>query len=120
RVKFVFTGDTEWEIVGVVGNESVRTLDTPNIPALYFHDETDRMLNLVIRSSARTGLEPAVRATISSISPDIPIREFATMQRLVAQSPITFIHRYPAILLAGFGSLALILALVGIYGVVAY
>jgi putative ABC transport system permease protein len=78
------------------------------------------MLNLVIRTNASTGLEPAVRAAITSLSPDIPVREFATMQQLVAQSPATFIHRYPAILLTGFGSLALILALVGIYGVVAY
>jgi predicted permease len=120
HVTFIFTGNTEWEIVGVVGNESVRTLDTPNLAALYFHDETDRVLNLVIRSNASTGLEPTVRAAITSLSPDIPIRAFATMQQLVAQSPVTFIHRYPAILSAGFGGLALILALVGIYGVAAY
>jgi putative ABC transport system permease protein len=120
HVKFAFTGDTQFEIVGVVGNESVRTLDTPNLPALYFHAGGDRGVNLVIRTNATTGIEPAVRAAIAALNPDVPVQKFATMQQLIAESPMTFIHRYPAILLSGFGVLALILALVGIYGVVAY
>jgi predicted permease len=120
HVRFAFTGDTQWEIVGVAGNESVRTLDTPNVPALYFFDESDRGFNLVIRTRATTGLDQAVRSAINTINPNAPVTELVSMQRLMAESPATFTHRYPAILLSGFGLLALLLALVGIYGVVTY
>lgn len=120
HVKFVFTGDTQWEVVGVVGNESVQTLDAPDLPALYFYDETDRGINLVIRTSDASALDQEVRAAIRTINPNVPVSGVATMQQLMDDSPFTFVHRYPAILLSGFGVLALVLALVGIYGVVAY
>ena len=120
HLKFAFTGNTEWEIVGVVGNESVRTLDTPNLPVFYFHYGGDRGLNFVMRTKAPEGMDQAIRAAVASVDPDVPVQEVATLQQVLAQSPVTFVHRYPAILLSGFGVLALLLALVGIYGVVAY
>ncbi len=120
RLKFMFTGKTEWEIVGVVGNESVRTLDTPNIPAFYFHYSSDRGLNLVIRTTTPAAVIPEIRSAIASLDPNVPVPEPITMQQVIDDSPSTFVHRYPAILLSGFGMLALVLALVGIYGVVSY
>lgn len=120
HLKFAFTGDTEWEIVGVVGNESVRTLDAPNLPVFYFHYGSDRGLNLVIRTQATAGLDQALRSAVASIDPNVPVEEVSTIQQVLADSPVTFVHRYPAILLSGFGLLALLLALVGIYGVVTY
>ena len=120
RVTFVFTGDTEWQIVGVVGNESVRTLDAPNIPALYFHYTDDRGLNLMMRTSNPSAMESAVRSAVAAVDPNVPVQSVQTMQQVVDESPVTFMHRYPAILISGFGVLALVLALVGIYGVVAY
>src|SRR4029079_2774203 len=41
----------------------------------------------------------------------------ASMEEVIAASPRTFVRRYPALLLATFGATALLLALVGIYGV---
>ncbi|HET9698947.1 MAG TPA: ABC transporter permease [Terriglobales bacterium] len=120
HIKFSFTGDMQWEVVGVVGNESARTLDTPNVPVFYFHYGADRGLNLVIRTAASTGLGENVRSIVNSLDPNAPVSELLSMQQIIENSPVTFVHRYPAILLSGFGLLSLILALVGIYGVVAY
>jgi predicted permease len=120
HIKFSFTGDMQWEVVGVVGNESARTLDTPNLPVFYFHYGADRGLNLVIRTAAPAALGANIRSIVNSLNPNAPVSELLSMQQIIDNSPVTFVHRYPAILLSGFGLLSLILALVGIYGVVAY
>ena len=72
---------------------------------------------------ARTALEPdllaaAIRREIAAIDPDIPIYGLQTMERLLAQN--TEQPRLTVMLLAGFGALALMLAIVGIYGVLSY
>jgi putative ABC transport system permease protein len=72
---------------------------------------------------ARTALEPdllaaAIRREIAAIDPNIPIYGLQTMERLLAQN--TEQPRLTVMLLAGFGALALMLALVGIYGVLSY
>jgi predicted permease len=120
HIKFSFTGDMQWEIVGVVGNESARTLDMPNLPVFYFHYSADRGLNLVIRTAASAGLGPNIRTIVNSLDSNAPVSEVISMQQIIDNSPVTFVHRYPALLLSGFGLLSLILALIGIYGVVAY
>src|SRR6185369_12653126 len=113
-------GDMQWEVVGVVGNESARTLDLPNLPVFYFHYGADRGLNLVVRTAAPAGLGANIRSIVNSLDANAPVSEVLSMQQIIENSPVTFVHRYPAILLSGFGLLSLILALVGIYGVVAY
>jgi ABC-type antimicrobial peptide transport system permease subunit len=73
--------------------------------------------------AARTSLTPeavagSIRREIVAIDPNIPIYGVQTMQQYVDQNVEQ--PRMSVVLLTGFGGLALILALMGIYGVVAY
>ena len=72
---------------------------------------------------ARTALEPdllaaSIRREIAAIDPDIPIYGLQTMEQYLAQN--TEQPRLTVMLLTGFGALALMLAIVGIYGVLSY
>jgi putative ABC transport system permease protein len=62
----------------------------------------------------------AVRNEIRSLDPDLAVFEVKTMEQLIDNSPSTFLRRYPAFLIGVFATVALLLAMVGIYGVISY
>jgi ABC-type antimicrobial peptide transport system permease subunit len=62
-------------------------------------------------------LASTVERTAREISHDLAVFGTASMEEVIAASPRTFVRRYPALLLGTFGATALLLALVGIYGV---
>ena len=76
-------------------------------------------VDLVVRTTlAPAGLASAVRATLKSIAPNLAGNDFRPLQQLVdrAVSP----RRFVVLLLAGFALFALVLASLGIYGVISY
>jgi putative ABC transport system permease protein len=74
---------------------------------------------IVIESSeSPVALVPAVRATVASLDPRLPLRDVATMSDRVHRS--TAVPRFRGLLFSALGLLALLLAVTGIYGVMAY
>jgi putative ABC transport system permease protein len=119
--------DPQWyEIVGVAGNIKHRGLDAADRPELYvpyrqplFADWTVRPLYLIVRTSADPSAAAAiVRHEVARLDREQPISDVRTMDERIGRSLSS--RRFNTVLLAVFASLALTLAAVGIYGIVAY
>ena len=76
-------------------------------------------VSFVVRSQANTSsLAPALRAQVWSVDKDLPIREIARMRDLLYAS--TAEPRFQTRVLASFSTIAFLLAIIGVYGVIAY
>ena len=122
RLHFAFMSEPS-EIVGVVGDEQVRQLDMGPSPVLYFPhaQDGDPALTLVVRTSGDPGARAGpVRDAARALEPAAPVYGVRTMEETIADSPAVFLRRLPATLVGAFAALALLLAGLGLYGVVSY
>ena len=123
--RLIFTGDDRrpYEVVGVVGDEKVNGLDARTTPVVYHPMFQDPGLatGLVVRATGEPGrLAAALRAELRALEPDLSLWAMRTMDDVMASLPATFLRRYPALLIGVFAGVALLLATVGIYGVMSY
>jgi macrolide transport system ATP-binding/permease protein len=111
------------QIVGVVDDLKEGSLDSDIWPAVYypFNQSPDTYFSLVVRTSeAEQSLLPSLVTAVHQIDPDIGTLNEATMAARISDSPMAYAQRSSAWLVAGFASLALILGVAGLYGVIAY
>ena len=122
RIKIWRDEDFMREIVGVVGDTKTTVLEGEASPQIYVPHAQDSSwggLSLVVRTSgAPSALTPAVRAAVLSLDPDQPVFNIRTMDDIVAASVAT--RRISMLLLSGFAGLALLLAALGVYGLISY
>ena len=111
------------EIVGVVGDVKTTGLDQAARPVLYypFTQNASIATNLVARTKTdAAALANAARNECRALEPDVAIFNVQTMETLIAQTPAAFMRRAPAWLIGIFAGVALLLAALGVYGVVSY
>ena len=109
------------EIIGVVADHKHLGLDLPVEPVAYWpHPELVYSgMTLMLRTRGDAGaVGPAARNVIHNLDPQQPIGEVSTMETLLATSVAR--ARFSASLLTVFSFLALVMAAVGIYGVMSY
>jgi predicted permease len=110
-------------IVGVVGDVKITGVDEAIRPVLYypFRQSSSTFANLVARTNTDpTALAAAIRGEVRNLEPDAAILNMRTMDEMIAQTPASFMRRFPALLISIFAGIALLLASIGIYGVVSY
>lgn len=115
-----FEGETR-EIVGVLPDVRHRNLVDP--PAPEVHVPTPQFTRLPATIVIRVlddphAILPAARGVVSSLDPNIPLTDIATMDERIEESIAS--ERYRATLVSGLGGLAAVLALIGVYGVMSY
>ena len=116
--------DVPWgesTVVGVVGDVRQTGLAMQAQPAVYFPQliAPRLMATLVVRTSGEpAALAGGIRALVQEIDPDQPIRSIEPLEELMADSIAQ--DRFYTLLFAVFGALGLVLASIGVYGVLAY
>lgn len=124
RINFTYTSEPNLrEIIGVVGNENVDRLDARMHPVVYdaFEQSPNTFFSLVVRTQqAPETLANTVTRKIREIDPQVAISNVASMEQIIHASPVMMLRAYPAYLLAAFAGMALALAVLGIYGLLAY
>ncbi|MCH7533526.1 MAG: ABC transporter permease [Gemmatimonadetes bacterium] len=111
----------ESEIVGVVRDVKYDGLRVDAQPGIYFSgmQSSIKRRTIVVRStSATSALLPAIRQELASMNPSVALTNVQSLDDVVADAQSR--DRFSALLLSMFGIVALLLASVGVYGVLAY
>jgi len=118
--RFKLGGDTQYTVIGVVADARInslkRTASMVYIP--YWQNPLWRAYFLIRSPQPTAALADSIRRTIWNIDPQVAIPTLKSLDDQVNDSAAT--ERFQTMLLSGFGVAALLLALVGVYGVLAY
>jgi predicted permease len=122
RLRFGQNPVNPWStVVGVVKNIKHDGLDVDGVPHLYvpLNQFVGRSLSLALRTSLPASkLETQIRSAIQSVDPGLPVFNITSMDEVLDASLAS--RRFSANLVAGFAGGALLLASIGIYGLLAY
>jgi predicted permease len=115
--------NAQWmTIVGIVGNIRDEGLDIPSEPALFANhrqEAWETSLTFVVRTSGNPQTAvPLLRRAVTSADPSVALRNILPLEQVLGSSLSA--RRFSLALLTGFSAVALLLAAIGIYGVLAY
>jgi len=109
------------EVIGVVSNQRERGLDADPTLTVYLpsYGSGPGPVQFAVHTAANpTALTPSLRSMLKEIDPNLPLSDVQTMDEIVSRSVAP--RRFNMLLLTIFAGVALLLALVGVYGVLAY
>jgi predicted permease len=122
RVRFGQDPTEPWKtVVGVIKDIKSDGLDVDGVPHIFVstYQDPSKQVSLVLRTSLPAALlEPQIRHEIQSIDPGLPVFNVVSMNDILDRS--LALRRFSAGLVGGFAGLALLLASIGIYGLLAY
>jgi predicted permease len=124
RTRFTFDAKEPYrEIVGVVGNIAQDDLAGPPTPVIYVANEQGPSTFLTYM--VRTAGDPAAfvgsaQVALHQMDQQLPLIQPQTMEHFTNQTASVFLRRYPSYLIGSFAGLALILAMIGLYGLISY
>jgi putative ABC transport system permease protein len=124
RTRFTFDAKEPYrEIVGVVGNVAQDDLAGPPTPVIYVANEQGPSTFLTYM--VRTAGEPAAfvgsaQVALHQMDQQLPLIQPQTMEHFTNQTASVFLRRYPSLVIGSFAGLALILAMIGLYGLISY
>jgi predicted permease len=123
RLRFTYSAKNPYDdIVGVVGN-APENLDAAMPPVIYaaLRHSPDNFVAYGVRTAQNpAAVVGALRGVLHDVDPQLPLYQPATMEQVVSRSPSVFLRQYPSYLIGSFAVLALLLALVGLYGLISY
>jgi predicted permease len=123
QIAFDETEKSRMLIVGVVNDIQEGQLDAAPRGAMYrpFNQNPDSDFAVIVRTSQdETAILPSLSTTIHEIDPGMAVYDPMTMGQKIHDAPSTYLHRSSAWLVGGFAGMALLLGVVGLYGVIAY
>jgi putative ABC transport system permease protein len=109
------------EIVGVVGDTKPRSLEAEPVPEMYmpFVQQAETSMSLMVRTTVDPkSVAAAIRKEVLALDKDQPVYSIRTLDAVLSES--VAVPRFRALLIAIFSVVALVLATVGIYGVMSY
>jgi putative ABC transport system permease protein len=126
RVRMTFsTSEPFRQVVGVVGDVAEDNLASPPPPVIYFPVDQSSGYTAYLSYVLRTAGDPAAlispaRTVLRELDPQLAIIQPRSMEQVVNRSPAVFLRRYPFYLVGGFAAVALVLAMIGLYGLISY
>lgn len=124
RIHFTFNAKEPYrQIVGVVGDTASIDLAAAPVPIIYYPNDQGpaTYLSYLVRTAGDpVAFAGAARVALRDLDPQLPLIQPQTLEQVANQSPSVFLRRYPSYLIGSFAALALILATVGLYGLISY
>jgi predicted permease len=124
RVRFTYSAKNPFlQIVGVAADTA--SIDLAAAPPAIIYTPNDQGPNTYLSYIVRTAGDPAAfvgaaRAALQQMDPQLPLVQPQSLEQVANQSPSVFLRRYPSYLIGCFAALALILAVVGLYGLISH
>ena len=122
RLRFGQNANAPWmSIVGIVKDIKHDGLDVDGVPHIYvsMYQRQGRVMSIVLRTALPASLlEAKIRHEVQSVDPGLPVFNVRSMGEVMDVSLAP--RRFSSVLVGGFAAVALLLASIGIYGLLAY